>query len=111
MQLSFQGQAARTLGLYSQTLRRDHSECADPGLSPATMGADPAPKMIIENTICQMLSEQNMVKQREEKVKVKKLLKALTRPLNIHLHVRTMGLGLNNLHAWVIQLSGLQRPL
>lgn len=72
MQLSFQGQAACTLGLHSQTLWRDHSECADPGLSPATMEADPAPKMSTENTTWQMLSEQNIMKEREEKEKNEK---------------------------------------
>lgn len=74
MQLSFQGQAARTLGLHSQTLWRDHWECAEPGLPPATMEADPAPKMSIENTTCQMLSEQNMMKEREEKEKSEKII-------------------------------------
>lgn len=49
--------------------------------------------------------------ERKRMKKVKKLLNALTRTLNLHLQVRTLGLRLNNLHAWVIQLSGLQKPL
>lgn len=57
-----------------------------------------------------MLSEQNITKERGKGNKVKKLLNAFPRHLNIHVQIRTLGHVLNNLYTWIVQLSGLQRP-
>ena len=58
-----------------------------------------------------MLSEQKTMKEREKRKKVTKLLNVLTRHLNTHLQIRILGLRLYNLHTWIIQPVGLQRPL